>query len=247
MVQQFPGSLDTAHFVLPPGHGRTVLVHDYGLTLDSTDYTVNYNTGLVTLNYAAAEPLDVTVSWGLPLDGLYLTEVQLTPVADGSRTSFILPADAMPGTLRVWARLTDESLAYFAPVDDYTVVGRRIDFAVAPPNGARILASLSTVTHFSQLSPENPQLGTSNQSVIVVQGVEINIDSLKKHYNYNLDQTVSEILWLDGVDVVKRIAYTYNLNGTLATVVEEAGGRTVTYTYAYDVNGNVQDVDKVVA
>lgn len=247
LVQQFPLTLDTAHFLVPPGSGPVLIVQDHGLTLDSDDYSVNLNTGIITLNYSAIEPLDVTASWGFPLDGLYLEETILTPLPDGVRTEFILPGDPLPGTLRLRTKLSDGSLVFHVPGDDFEVVGRRVTMTAAPPADSKLLAAMSTVTHFSQLAPENPHLGTTNSSVTVHQGVEINIDTLDKHCVYNLDQTLQSVKWLDGATVIKQIDCTYDVEGRLDTLTEQAGGWTVVHTYIYDVNGNVEDVVKTVS
>jgi hypothetical protein len=245
--QQFPLTLDTIHYLLPADRGETVIITDHGLVLDVQDYTIDYDQNIVQLNYTPAEPLDIAAAWGFVMDGVYIEDVLLNPPPNGVNGTFYLPTDPHADSLRLRAVLSNGSVVDYIRGTNYKLVGRRIEFLTAvPPNNSTLLGSFGSSVYFNPTATDNPEIGTSNTSVTLVRGVELNVDTIKRHFIYNPDTSLAEVQFLDGVTVIKSATFTYLGDGRIDTIVETAAGRTVTRTYVYDANLNVLDIVQTV-
>jgi len=147
-VSLAPGNRD---FTLPPYRGESLLVLDHGLVLNASDYTIS-PTGVLTLGYNPALPLNIAVSWGQTMSGMYLFDENPVPTPDGINTVFTLGQEPIVDTIRLWAELPNGTLVTYAEGVDFTVTGRRLDFTAAPPDETVLHCSYSTVIMLQPLT-----------------------------------------------------------------------------------------------
>lgn len=142
-----PEGLDTRSFQLPVDVGTTVLVTDHGVVLDAADYTLDFVNRTLTLNYTPQEPLDVAVSWGYPMEGIFIEESVPVPLPNGVIAAFTLPQEPLTDTAQVWGRKSDGTIEFYTRHQDFTVVGRQITFKPGkiPAAGTTLKASMMAV------------------------------------------------------------------------------------------------------
>lgn len=239
-----PGSLDLVHLQLPPDFGPGVLITDHGFILDSTDYSYNTTTGVVTLNYVPTEPLDIAATWGLRLEGVFVTGVSASPAPDGVVTAFMLANAPVTDTLQLSARLLDGSIEYYVNHVDYDVIGRNVYFknGTVPPDESVLVADMMSVIVDFGKSAAN----ATDPDVVIERGESVNISPYTTVWTRNPDGSLAQVEIKLGAVTVKTYQWTYNGDGTLATTIESGGGNTVTVTFQYDGNGNVVGSSTVV-
>lgn len=250
LARQFPHpSLDTIHWLLPEGHGPALLILDHGLVLDSTMYTVNLASGVVTLNYTPSTPLDISAVWGWPLSGQYVHEFVLTPYPDGTEDTFEVPIEMLGDTVRVVAKQGATQIFYDRGTD-FEIEGRKIIFnsGSEPPSGSTLIASFTTPIHFG-LETSQPLIGTNGQSVSEVRGVLIEVSNLTTSYTYSGSDLLSTVVVRDTatMNIVMTISYTYNADTSVNTVTTTAAGKTTVLTLGYDGNGRINQTVRVLS
>jgi hypothetical protein len=176
-LERLPGAseLDTRFWQLPEDSGDSVLVFDHGIALDAQDYVVDYKRRVVTLSYTpTGSPFDIAASWGFTMDGLFLENAVLSPNPNGSTVEFIIPQDPVVNSVRIRAKLLNGQVVYYKRGVDFTVEGRKIRFAVAPPAFSTLFASMmavvlnqdltvSKVNNFEAVAWNAPGIGTLDQ------------------------------------------------------------------------------------
>jgi len=222
-------------FKLPEDFGRSITVTDYGFILSEDDYSVDRFNKTVTLNYVPAMPLNVAVSWGYPVSGVFSRDLRLSPDPDGVNKDFVLPFAPVVDTLLVTAYLSNGLVQYYNQYADYTVSGRVLKFSATttPPVGSKLIVSMMSTL----LSTGEGSVAETNQTVHFKYGVDLAQDTLVKNVLMTSEGAVTAIQYLDGATLVKSITFSYNTNGSLASVVETAGGKTFTQTFSYDAAG----------
>jgi len=154
-LERIPGAtpLDTRYWQLPEDSGDSVLVFDHGIALDVQDYTVDLGKRVVQLNYSpTGNPFDISASWGFTMDGLFIENAVLSPSPNGSVVQFTIPQDPVVSSVRIRAKLLNGEVVYYERGVDYTIEGRRIVFAVAPPAFSTLFASMMAVVLNNDLS-----------------------------------------------------------------------------------------------
>jgi hypothetical protein len=223
-------------FNLPVDHGRSVQILDYGFLLSADDYTLDLDAHTVLLHYNPAQPYDVAVSWGYPVVGIYFASEVPTPVPDGVVQTFTLAVTPVTDTIVLRATLSNGSVVFYTQYEDFVVRGRQIQFlgSTKPPSGSTLAASFMSTLLSAGSGTAGPG---SNTTVTITHGVDLQQDTLTKVVTTNADGTIAGIQYTDGATVVKTVTFSYNPNGSLASVVEEADGKTFTQNHTYDVNG----------
>ncbi|MEJ8548148.1 hypothetical protein [Brevibacillus borstelensis] len=88
-------------------------------------------------------------------------------------------------------------------------------------------------------------IGTNNRSVNFVKALNLSIDTRSSVLTYTAGQ-LTKVEEKDGSFVVKSTSITYDSLRRVSTITESAGGKTVTTTLQYNIDGTLGSVTKAV-
>jgi len=86
---------------------------------------------------------------------------------------------------------------------------------------------------------------TTNSDVIAYRALLLPIDTRSVEMTYANDR-ISQVVEKDGSSVISTVSISYNADGTVNTLTQIAGGKTVTYTFNYTA-GKISGITKSVS
>jgi len=86
---------------------------------------------------------------------------------------------------------------------------------------------------------------TTNSDVIAYRALLLPIDTRSVEMTYANDR-ISQVVEKDGSRVISTVSISYNADGTVNTLTETAGGKTVTYMFNYTA-GKISGIAKSVS
>jgi hypothetical protein len=134
---------------------------------------------------------------------------------------------------------------------DYTRTGTKITFVAGniPLSTAKVVISCSisdndidaitlqgsapAVTSTANAIVKTTAGGVIDSTMLPDMGTYMETGTLEEDQTLNADGTLATVTWKNGATTVKTLTITYNSDGSIATKVYVANGKTATHTYAY--------------
>jgi hypothetical protein len=211
-----------------------------------TDYTRTGNQITFVAGNIPLSTSKVTISVSVAATDLGAMSVPAIVAADAGTGNATYTLPTTGGYEMVW-----KSGAIQVRGTDYTRTGTKITFVAGniPLSTAKVVISCSisdndidaitlqgsapAVTSTANAIVKTTAGGVIDSTMLPDMGTYMETGTLEEDQTLNADGTLATVTWKNGATTVKTLTITYNSDGSIATKVYVANGKTATHTYAY--------------